>query len=142
MTGVDSLVLERTPCFGFCPTYRLSIARTGVVQFASNNRGDSVRAVDTIPMARVDALLDSVQRISFWTLPDVVRADSTLCPVFATDHPSIIVSIFGVEPKSVDYYTGCYTANHERAPSLRALSSFAEAMDSATSVARWTRPNR
>src|ERR687888_360851 len=41
--AVDSIVLERTACFGTCPAYRLRISAAGAVHFTSRNFGDSGR---------------------------------------------------------------------------------------------------
>jgi hypothetical protein len=42
-TAVDSIVPERTLCYGTCPAYRLRLAASGDVAFTSLNPGDSGR---------------------------------------------------------------------------------------------------
>ena len=47
--ATDSVVLERTRCYGTCPAYRLRVSRTGEVRFASRNLRDDQRVgVDTV----------------------------------------------------------------------------------------------
>ena len=144
----DSLVLERTPCFGFCPTYRLSIARSGAVVFEPTARtaADGVaRDTATVSAATLDTLVSRAERIGFFALPELVREDSTLCQALATDHPSVVLSIHrasGVH--RVDYYTGCYASGGDsrRVAVLDSLGALAAAVDSAANVARWLPADR
>lgn len=145
---VDSLVLERTPCFGFCPTYRLSIARSGAVVFEPTARtaADGVaRDSASVPSATLDSLVARAERIGFFGLPELVREDSTLCQALVTDHPSVVLSVH--QPSGVhrvDYYTGCYAngGDSRRVAVLDSLGALAAAIDSAANVARWLPADR
>src|SRR5712671_6957629 len=39
----DSIVLERSACYGTCPAYRLRLSNTGEIRFESRNPGDEGR---------------------------------------------------------------------------------------------------
>jgi streptogramin lyase len=65
----DSISLERTPCFGGCAAYRVSLARDGTVRFQSGNPGDTTTATDRIDPAAFDALAREARRIGFWCSP-------------------------------------------------------------------------
>jgi len=132
--AADSIVLERTRCFGLCPAYRLSIARSGAVHFASRNPGDSTRAVSTTPSpGAFAALMQQAEALRFWNLPDQI-AGSALCKQMATDHPGATTTIFDRGGfKRVDDYLGCFDAP-------QALRRFETAIDSAAGSARWVRP--
>ena len=132
--AADSIVLERTRCFGLCPAYRLSIARSGAVHFESRNPGDSTRAVSTTPSpGAFEALVRQAEALRFWSLPDQI-AGSALCKQRATDHPGAATTIFGRGgSKRVDDYLGCFDAP-------QALRRFETAIDSAAGSARWVRP--
>src|SRR5437764_7008112 len=68
--GLDSVVLERTSCFGTCPAYRLSIARSGHVSFQSRNRGDTAfHAWGTVPARILDTIARRAERTGFFDLP-------------------------------------------------------------------------
>src|SRR5690349_20602318 len=41
--SADSIALERTGCYGWCPAYRVRLARDGSVQFVSRETTDSGR---------------------------------------------------------------------------------------------------
>src|SRR5881394_1605055 len=140
----DSVVLERTRCFGTCPAYRLSIARGGLVQFQSHNPGETLEVHDTVPATVLDSLGRAAERLGFAMLPDTVATDRVLCKDLATDHPTIVVGVFGAQSKQVVYYTGCFTVccEHTRARALRELANFARSIDTITRASRWIRPGR
>ena len=132
----DSIVLERTRCFGICPAYRLSLARSGAVRFRSLNPGDSTRtASDTLPRGAFERLARQAAELGFDALPDRI-AGSELCGTMATDHPSAIVTLFrGARAKRVEDYHGCY-------PGPAALRRFELAVDSTARSERWVRDAR
>jgi uncharacterized protein DUF6438 len=131
---VDSIVLERTFCFGTCPAYRLSLTRAGAVHFRSRNPGDSTAATDRVDPAQVAALAREAERIGFWSLPEVIRTDPRLCGAMATDHPGAIVTLYAAaRTKRVDDYHGC----RDVPPALR---RFEARIDSVASSERWVRP--
>jgi len=133
----DSIVLRRTPCLGTCPVYRLRLSSTGQVAF---NDGDV--KTDTVPVAVVDALLAYANAMDIRSLPDTIDHGSGHCRDYATDHPSIEVSLFGAEPKHMHYYTGCYTGAgfHAVSNPMHAVKAFAARMDTLTGATRWIRP--
>jgi hypothetical protein len=140
--GVDSLVLERTPCYGTCPAYRLSITQLGRVSFASRNLGEAERSMrDSISGQRFTDLLSLADRLGFDILPDSIAADPALCPDRATDHPTAIVTIFkGGHRKAVVDYHGCFAAvDHSEVPALSRLRNFEAMIDSVAGSARWVR---
>ena len=141
--AVDSIVLERTPCFGTCPSYRLSIARGGVVRFEERYGAEPHTGRDSLGDSVLADLARRASDIPLASLPDTIALDAKLCPVHATDHPTIVLGIFGATSKQVVYYTGCYAAPGEGpVPALEKLREFATAMDTLTRAARWIRPGR
>lgn len=132
----DSIVLERGPCFGSCPTYRLTLARSGAVHFVSSSRGDVGREErGSITPAQFQWLAAEAERIGFDRLPDNIRESRQYCRQMATDHASANVSIFrGAALKTVRDYLGC----HDGPPELR---RFEAAIDSVAGSSRWTRPS-
>lgn len=131
----DSIVLERGPCFGSCPTYRLALARSGAVHFVSSSRGDVGREErGSITPAQFQALASEAERIGFDQLPGNIR-ESRFCERMATDHPTADVSIFrGGAVKTVRDYLGCFDGPPE-------LRRFESAIDSVAGSSRWVRPS-
>ncbi len=149
-SSADSLVLERTRCFGTCPAYRLRIARDGAVDFQSRNPGESTRVRETVAPQTLGELIGAADRAGFFGLPTRVESDRELCAVTATDHPSVTITVFGATTSAVHYYTGCYIRSRDststspapgitRHPRLTRLSAFTNAIDSALGSARWVR---
>jgi len=135
LQAADSVVLERTLCFGMCPAYRLSVSRSGVVHFASRNpRDESRRAADTIPALQFEWILTRALVTDFLSLPDRIADDKHFCPGPATDHPTAIVTVFMPNRvKRVEDYHGCYWAP----VGLRQLEDY---IDEITKAGRWIRP--
>ena len=127
----DSIVLERTRCYGTCPAYRLSLGRTGQVRFVSVWPAETPPGAGTIAPADFAALVDEAARIGFWELPARIEG-SRLCPNYATDLPSVYLTIHaGARTKRVDDYLGCTGS-----PELRALEV---RIDSVAGSRRWIR---
>ena len=138
----DSLVLERTLCYGTCPAYRLSITAAGRVFFVSRNPGDSSRtAADTVSPAVLRDLVARATVIGFDELPDRIDGSRTLCQDVATDHPTATLTIFrGSAQKRVVDYLGCYArSDHSVVSIVGSLRAFESAVDSAVGSARWVR---
>ncbi len=140
----DSIVLERTLCYGNCPAYRLRLSSGGDVVFRSQNPGDEARVhSDTLPADGFSFLMAMADRIGFFDLPDRIdEPDPVWCPDHATDHPTYIGTIFSpTGRKRVVYYTGCYSGvgEHTVLESLGRLRQFYAAIDSVAGSSRWVR---
>lgn len=138
----DSLVLERSPCFGRCPDYRLRIRSDGDVAYQSRTPGDTTRGAGQIQPGTLAALVARARAIGFYALPADIAADSALCSARATDHPSATTTIFEAGKQfRVVHYHGCRLAtDHSIAPQLQALTAFEIVIDSAAGSSRWLSP--
>ena len=142
--SADSLVLERAPCFGSCPSYRLVLDASGRVGYASRNPGDSTRGSDRVAPATLATLVARAEALDFFALPARVRDEPALCPRFATDHPTATLVIYRASgAKSVEDYHGCRLdggAEPAAVARLRRLRALEAAVDSLTGSARWVQP--
>lgn len=139
----DSIVLERSMCYGTCPAYRLRLSNGGEIRFDSHNPGDEGRrAMDTVAAATFAALISRAKAVGFFDLPSEIAADSVLCHNRATDHPTVVVTIFAkTQTKRVEDYHGCFeTVEHETLPAITRLRAFEVEIDSALRSSRWVRP--
>jgi len=140
---IDSVVLERTRCFGTCPAYRLRVSRAGEVVFLSRYPGDPSTAVDTVEQWVADSIARDASRLGFFTLPDSVTPGKLLCAEMATDLPTITIGVFGSRAKQVIYYLGCVRPRDSvLAEKLRSLPDLAARIDTLTRAERWIRPIR
>jgi len=82
-----SITMERTPCFGRCPVYRLDLDGAGKVVY--EGRGfvkERGRQEATVRAADVQALAKEIEAAGFFTLRDSYPPD-------ATDNASVITSV-------------------------------------------------
>ena len=109
LVDADSVVLERTGCFGSCPAYVLHVSRSGAVLFESRNRRDEVRReTDTIPAYKFHRILAQAVLVDFLALPDQIQLNNPFCPYWRTDAPTAIVTVFLPRTaKRVQDYHGC-----------------------------------
>jgi hypothetical protein len=143
----DSVVLERTSCFGTCPAYRLAVHASGRVAFESRNRGDEAnRASNTLPVAAFARILTTAARVGFDTMPAFDLGATGYCRVAKTDHPMITVTTFATDTlKRLSYYTGCTSEAPDAGRTeqfIRQLQTLADSIDAAVGAHRWIRPGR
>jgi hypothetical protein len=124
--GPVEIVLERTPCFGFCPDYTVTISGDGGVLYEGrrfvNVRGEQHAQ---IPAADVQALLARFDAIGFDNLRNEYRAH-------VTDLPTTTVTLTrNGRTKSVLDYGGTGAGMPE---SVRALQA---EIDRVAGTARW-----
>jgi hypothetical protein len=136
LQSADSIVLERTACFGTCPAYRLRLTRRGAVAFRSRNFGDTLRTgVASIPESDVEQLFGFARMMAYGALPDTIANVPAYCGHRWTDHPTVTTTIFvGAGFKRVVDYQGCWWAP-------AALRRLEDLIDSTTHSSRWVRPN-
>jgi hypothetical protein len=133
--AVDSVVLERTLCFGVCPAYRLTITRVGAVRFESRNPGDSGRTASaTISVSDFATLtVLGLGSTDLAELPDRIADEPKYCRHWATDHPTVVVTVFaGTQTRRVEDYQGCMWAP-------ASLREFENRIDSTAHSSRWVR---
>src|ERR1043166_7744606 len=82
------VVLERTPCLGDCPEYRLEIAASGRVIYEGAGYRDGIgyrvnpvkRDSTQLPPAKVAAVFEAFKRAWSPTLPNQVIPGGPRCP--------------------------------------------------------------
>lgn len=142
--SLDSLVLERTECFGTCPSYRLRISSAEQIRFESHNRGDSANVVtDTAPPGTYEHLVTRARAIGFYDLPPDIIKDSVFCRLAMTDAPTFATTIFSKGAvKRVSDYSGCVSTTQRTVPPpIQKLRAFENEIDSVLRSSRWIRPN-
>ena len=100
-----SITMERTPCFGRCPVYRLDITDSGKVVY--EGRGfvkERGRHEGSLPAADVQALAKEIEAAGFFGLRDSYPPD-------ATDQASVITSVtIDRKTKRIEHNLGSRTA--------------------------------
>ena len=128
-----ALTLERTPCFGRCPVYRLSISSNGLVSYhgVANVRqlGD---ASGQIPAERVAHLLQELEEAGYFLFASRYTPAESTCGRYATDLPTAITSVsLEGRRKRIEHDQGCGAAPG----ALRVLE---HRIDEVAQSSRWT----
>jgi hypothetical protein len=131
----DSTVvtLERTPCFGACPVYTVSISGSGAVSFIGTRFTTQVgEATAEIPSERVDSLVEELRNGGYFEFADAYVVDAPACGRYATDSPTVITSVLadGVR-KEIRHDYGCGDA-----PAT--LAALERRIDEVAGTGRWT----
>jgi hypothetical protein len=134
------ITLERTPCFGECDWYKLSISADGSVEFAPQRYGADSKPValpplkDKIGVDGVRKLIAEFERIDYFSLDDKYDiSNRKSCPNAATDHSSAITSItIGGKSKQIHHYHGC-----EGNPILEKLTALEDKIDQIALRQEW-----
>jgi hypothetical protein len=129
----DSRVsMERLPCFGTCPVYRVAIAADGAVTFAGERYVDTIgTASHRIEPGEAAALMHALVDGGFFDLADDYTQGAKECGMYHTDAPRVNLTVrVDGRSKTVQHDYGCGGAP----PSLRSLQ---ERVDSVAGVSRW-----
>ena len=130
--AAPAVTLERTPCFGTCPVYTVTISRDGKVEFdGTRHVADSGHATATIPAERVDSLLSELDAAGYFGFAEAYVMDSPACGIYATDSPTVITSAMrDGETKTVRHDRGCSAA-----PPV--LSHLEQRIDEVAETGKW-----
>lgn len=93
-----SIALERTPCFGTCPVYKVEIHSDGNIKYVGKEFSDPKGEYETfIPITEVEVLRKAIIEANFLNLKDVYDN------MYISDLPSAIttLTVNGKQVKSV-----------------------------------------
>lgn len=138
--SADSLTLERTRCFGSCPAYRITVTRSGRINYETRQPRDTMgTVVSSTATSTLPYLVARAMRVGFFALPREIAKDPELCPRIATDMPSAVVTIFTQDSaKTVIDYHGCFVGTDLSMPTrLAKLRDFEAEIDSVLGTARF-----
>lgn len=103
------VTLERRPCYGTCPVYRLAVSEDGLVTFEGLQHVDSIgRFTGRIDARRVAELARAFQEHGYFALDDRYAEGDANCRPYAMDAPTVITSITtGDLSKRIEHDLGC-----------------------------------
>jgi hypothetical protein len=133
----DTLItLERTPCYGTCPSYKLTISADGAVVFEGRRFVKQVGNVQSkISPEGLRKLIDEFAKINYFELRNRYEEPGDGCKDWTTDGPSAITAItINGKKKSVRHYYGCRGIDV-----LADLTRLEQAIDDAVNSAQWIR---
>jgi hypothetical protein len=125
------VVLDRGPCYGPCPIYRVEVRGDGRVTFRGKGFVETRNPRPyRIPRARARALFAAFERTRFFALEDVASAGGCRCPL-RTDNPfaTLTLTVAG-RSRSLEQAYGCHC-------SPPTLAELAGEVDEAAGVRRF-----
>jgi hypothetical protein len=134
LTTVPVITLERTPCFGTCPSYKLTIYDDGKVEYEGREyvkrKG---KAEGQITKAELEKLIHEFERIDYLNLADDYTLNSKNCPQGWTDNPTAVTSLdWKGKKKTIRHYHGCRGLNV-----LDQLTALEDKIDQVVNTKRW-----
>ncbi len=128
------ITLERSTCFGTCPSYIVTLASDGRVTWEGRDYVKTIgSATAQIKSEDFNKLAREFERIRFATLDDKYEPGTRGCPKSATDNPSAQTSIrINGKTKSVLHYYGCRDSEV-----LRTLTALERKIDEVIGTERW-----
>ena len=126
------IVLERGPCHGRCPVYRVSVYGNGRVTFVGRQWVDSLGTrTHVVAPAAVRALINAINATPFSSVNTAFTMGSTACGQYISDLPMATLSVkIGDVMRRVYRDPGC-----EKAP--RFLKTLEAKVDDVTETAMW-----
>lgn len=130
--AADTLIqMERTVCFGTCPSYELTIHGNRSVVFEGKefvaHKGTKE---GKISRENLNQLLKLINEINYMKIPSDPKCES-----WATDMPSVFLTIeIGDERNSITHYKGCRGFENEDE-----LNRLEAAIDSLAGVNKWVK---
>ena len=131
-TPATVVALERGPCFGTCPVYRVILSEDGLVEFVGTLFVSRVGA-DSARLApdAVEGLVRSLEEGGFFALADAYVPDAPACGRYHTDAPTVSISVRTPgHAKTVRHDHGCGGAPE-------GLTGLERLIDSVAGTARW-----
>lgn len=130
----DTLVhMERTICFGTCPSYELTILKNGSVIFIGKEFVQQEgRAEGMISDEDMEELISAIRTSHFMEITSNPECQSRM-----TDHPSVFLTIqLNGKENNVTHYQGCKGFDHEDD-----LYDLEEAIDRLAGTQKWIGDN-
>ena len=110
--ATPALTLERTPCFGGCPVYAVTVSPSGEVTYEGKAHVRQLgKASGKIAPEKVERLLMELERAGYFSMANRYAASEPSCGRYSTDSPSAISSAtLRGRTKRIEHDYGCGAA--------------------------------
>jgi len=138
------ITLERSQCFGTCPSYKLTVYGDGRVVYEGRKFVKVEGTVnDTVTQEQLKQLVAEFERADYFSLRDSYSDARDGCPAYWTDNPSANTSLeLGGKKKTIWHYYGC---TEKDSPGLgigvypKKLYELESKIDEIVNTARWVK---
>jgi hypothetical protein len=139
---LEEVSLERTRCYGWCPSYLIVVFADGRVEYEGREfvkaTGKALRQLSRVDLEK---LVDEINRANYFNLRDRYAREEDGCPTVWTDSPVAITSVRADgRLKTIRHYHGCQ--DDERNSSVvsiypRALTELEDQIDRIVKTEEW-----
>jgi hypothetical protein len=131
-----SVTLQRTSCFGSCPSYTVTVTQDGQVSFEGLAHVQSGSASGHATPAQVANILAAVKEARLRSMRDSYVAPDDGCEMVMSDQAGVKITVVDAAgSKTVDFYKGCTGASADAVrPRIEQLAS---SIDQQLGTARW-----
>ncbi len=128
-TADTLLVFERTPCYGYCPAYRVTLTTDGALVYEGLSHVATEGFVrEQLSPETVDAIRAAVTDARFFEFPAELKCRSQV-----TDNPAVYVTVqMAGQRKRIDHDRGCTGF-----PGEDRLLALEDRLDALLGTARW-----
>lgn len=104
------LKMEKSGCYGRCPSYDLTVELGEKVMFEGKAYTETTgKAEDKLSAEQLKNLTSEIEKADFFSLENAYDYDSGNCPELATDMPSVKLTIrLNGKEKTINHYHGCF----------------------------------
>jgi len=136
------ITLERSQCFGTCPSYKLTVYGDGPVVYEGRKFVKVEGTVnDSVTQEQLKQLVAEFERADYFSLRDTYFDATDGCPVYVTDNPTANTSLeLGGRKKTVRHYYGCREKDEDRTVGgiyPKKLYDLESKIDEIVNTARW-----
>lgn len=134
--GDATVTLQRSPCFGICPAYTVTVTPDGMVDFTGHLHVQTTNARGSATPAQRANIAAALEQAGFNAMQPSYVSRNDGCEMVMTDQPGVKITVAtAAGSKSVDFYFGCTgTAADAVKPRIKQL---ADSIDQQLGTARW-----
>lgn len=131
-----SVTLQRSTCYGNCPSYTVTVTADGQVNFVGHAHVQAGSASGLATPVQLAHIFAAVKQAGLHSMRDSYVGSDDGCEMVMTDQPGVKITVVEAEgSKTVDFYNGCTGAI---ADAVRPrIEQLARSIDQQLDTARW-----
>ena len=134
-----TISLDRTECYGTCPSYKVTIFSNGKVLYEGRKFvKTSGRASGRLSPSQIRDLTNALTQARYFSLRSSYASGRDGCLTIATDSPRVTTGVrLGKKRKKIDHYRGCHSGTEQFNSELQRLATFEDRIDEIIDIKQW-----
>lgn len=131
-----TITLQRSTCFGNCPSYTVTVTPEGQVSFTGHAHVQTRQAESHVTPAQIANIAVALKQARLHSMHDSYTSSDDGCEMVMSDQPGIRITVADAAgSKTVDFYLGCTGA---AADAVRPrIEQLAHSIDQQLDTAHW-----